>query len=162
VPPAGTLAFTFDPQRFPLLPRTVGATLSVTLNWQASDAPWDTALDALGAGPLLVAGGRVVTNPVREGFNTAASIWRPTRQVGFGVMAGRPVIAFLEYGTPDDFAAALAAAGVQVAMRLDSGSSATAYLTGGYGDLGGYLNTVWSRAVPNAIVFVPRSTDARK
>nr|WP_240741669.1 phosphodiester glycosidase family protein [Deinococcus sp. KSM4-11] len=162
VPPAGTLAFSFDPLRFPQLPHTAGDALTVTLNWQASDAPWNTALDALGAGPLLVAGGRVVLDAAREGFNTAASIWRPTRQVGFGVMGGRPVIAFLEYGTPDDFASALAAAGVQVAVRLDSGSSATAYLTGGYGGLGGYLNTVWSRAVPNAIVFVPRTPNAIK
>lgn len=156
VPAAGVLAFTFDPLRFPQLPRAAAEPLTVTLNWQASDAPWDTAVDALGAGPLLVAGGRVVLDPAREGFNTAASIWRPTRQVGFGMHGTRPVIAFLEHGSPEAFASALAAAGVQVAMRLDSGSSATAYLAGGYGELGGYLNTVWSRPVPNAIVFVPR------
>lgn len=160
IPAAGVLAFTFDPLRFPQLPRAAGEPLNVTLNWQASDAPWNTAVDALGAGPLLVAGGRVVLDPVREGFNTAASIWRPTRQVGFGMHGSRPVIAFLEHGSPEDFASALAAAGVQVAVRLDSGSSATAYLAGGYGDLGGYLNTVWSRPVPNAIVFVPRDAAA--
>ena len=44
----------------------------------------------------------------------------------------------------------------------DSGSSASAYLTGGYGNLGGYLNTVWGRPVPNAIVFVPKLTGAVK
>ncbi|GHF56210.1 hypothetical protein GCM10017781_35650 [Deinococcus metalli] len=162
VPPAGTLAFTFDPQHFPQLPHAADDPLTVTLNWQASDAPWTTVVDALGAGPLLVSGGRVVLDPAREGFNTAASIWRPTRQVGIGMMGGQPVIAFLEYGSPEAFATALAGAGVQVAMRLDSGSSATAYLTGGYGGLGGYLNTVWSRAVPNAIVFVPRDVNATR
>ncbi|UBV43985.1 hypothetical protein LAJ19_03920 [Deinococcus taeanensis] len=160
-PPEGTLAFTFDPARFPQLPRAAGAPLGVALNWRA-DSIWDTAVDALSAGPLLVQGGRVVLDAQREGFNTAGSIWRATRQVAFGVLGGQPTIAFLEHGSPDAFAAALARAGVQDAVRLDSGSSATAFVTGGYGNLGGYLNTVWSRPVPNAIVLVPRSQTARK
>ncbi|MVN87447.1 hypothetical protein GO986_11775 [Deinococcus sp. HMF7620] len=162
VPPEGTLAFTFDPARFPQLPRTAGAPLTVGLNWRAADAPWETALDALSAGPLLVQGGRVAINAQREGFNTAANIWRPTRQVALGTLGAQPTIAYFEHGTPEAFAAALAAAGVRDAVRLDSGSSATAYLTGGYASLGGYLNTVWSRTVPNAVVFVPRAPDARK
>lgn len=154
-PPAGTLSFTFDPARYPQLPRSAGAPLTVSLNWRA-DAPWDGAVDALSAGPLLVQGGRVVLDPVREGFNTSASIWRPTRQVAFGTLGGQPTIAYLEHGSPETFAAALAGAGLRDAVRLDSGSSATAYVTGGYADLGGYLNTVWSRSVPNALVLVPR------
>lgn len=162
VPPAGALAFTFDPNRFPQLPRTAGERLSVTLNWQGDGAPWERVQDALAAGPLLVQGGRVVLNPARELFDTSASIWRPTRQVAFGVLGGQPTIAYLEHGTPETFAAALAAAGVQDAVRLDSGSSATAFVLGGYGGLGGYLNTVWSRPVPNAIVFVPKELGARK
>ena len=155
-PPAGTLAFTFDPARFPQLPRTAGAPLSTALNWRA-DGGWDAATDALSAGPLLVQGGRVALDPAREGFNTAASIWRPTLQVAFGTLAGQPTIAFLTHGSPEAFAAALARAGVRDAVRLDSGSSATAFVTGGYANLGGYLNTVWSRPVPNAIVLVPRA-----
>lgn len=162
VPPRGTLAFTFDPERFPQLPRNAGAPLNVTLNWQAHDAPWQTASDALSAGPLLVQGGKVVLDPAREGFNTSTNIWRPTRQVALGTLSGQPTIAFFEYGTPEAFAAALAGAGVRDAVRLDSGSSATAYVTGGYAGLGGYLNTVWSRPVPNAIVFVPKTTTAKK
>ncbi|GAA5534536.1 phosphodiester glycosidase family protein [Deinococcus aluminii] len=162
VPPAGTLAVTFDPARFPQLPRTAGQPLTASLNWQAQDAPWETALDALSAGPLLVQGGRVALNPGREVFDTSANIWRPTRQVAFGVLGGQPTIAYLENGTPEAFAAALAAAGVRDAVRLDSGSSATAYVTAGYANLGGYLNTVWSRPVPNAIVLVPKGQNARK
>ncbi|WP_425557130.1 phosphodiester glycosidase family protein [Deinococcus carri] len=157
VPPAGTLALTFDPDRFSGLPSAAGQPLTVTLNWQAQDAPWDTAQDALSAGPLLVQGGQVALNPAREAFNTATNIWRPTRQVAFGVLGGQPTIAYLEHGTPEAFAAALAAAGVRDAVRLDSGSSATAYVTGGFAGLGGYLNTVWSRPVPNAIVLVPKA-----
>ncbi|MBZ9714357.1 phosphodiester glycosidase family protein [Deinococcus multiflagellatus] len=162
VPPAGTLAFTFDPARFPQLPQAAGAPLTVSLNWRAADAPWDSAQDALSAGPLLVQGGRVALNPAREGFNTAANIWRPTRQVALGTLGGQPTVAYFEHGTPEAFAAALAAAGVRDAVRLDSGSSSSAYLVGGYAGLGGYLNTVWSRPVPNAVVFVPRSASARK
>jgi hypothetical protein len=161
-PPAGILALTFDPARFPALPRTLGSPLIAALNWQAQDAPWDTAQDALSAGPLLVQGGRVAINAARERFDTGGNVWRSTRQVAFGVLEGQPTIAYLELGTPEAFAAALAAAGVRDAVRLDSGSSATAYLTGGYAGLGGYLNTVWSRPVPNAIVFVPKVTGARK
>lgn len=162
VPPAGTLALTFDPARFPGLPRAAGQPLRAALNWQAQDAPWESAQDALSAGPLLVQGGRVVINPTREVFDTGTNIWRPTRQVAFGVLEGQPTIAYLEQGTPEAFAAALAAAGVRDAVRLDSGSSATAYVVGGYAGLGGYLNTVWSRPVPNAIVFVPKGVGARK
>lgn len=162
VPPRGTLALTFDPARFPALPRTPGARLTVSVNWQATDAPWERAQDALAAGPLLLQGGRVVLDPKREAFDTGASIWRATRQVAFGVLEGQPTVAYLEHGTPEAFAAALAGAGVRDAVRLDSGSSATAYLTGGYAGLGAYLNTVWSRPVPNAIVFVPKVTGARK
>ncbi|WP_456318843.1 phosphodiester glycosidase family protein [Deinococcus rhizophilus] len=158
VPPRGVLALTFDPARFSALPRTPGARLTVSVNWQATDAPWDRAQDALAAGPLLVRGGRVVLDPGREAFDTGASIWRATRQVAFGVLGDQPTVAYLEHGTPEAFAAALVGAGVQDAVRLDSGSSATAYLTGGYAGLGGYLNTVWSRPVPNAIVFVPKVT----
>ncbi|MCP2012933.1 hypothetical protein L1280_000061 [Deinococcus sp. HSC-46F16] len=161
-PPRGVLALTFDPARFPALPRTPGARLTVSVNWQATDAPWERAQDALAAGPLLVREGRVVLDPKREAFDTGASIWRATRQVAFGVLEGQPTVAYLEHGTPEAFAAALAGAGVRDAVRLDSGSSATAYLTGGYAGLGGYLNTVWSRPVPNAIVFVPKVTGARK
>jgi len=45
---------------------------------------------------------------------------------------------------------------------MDSGSSATAYVQGGYAGLGAYLNTIWSQPVPNAIVFVPRGVAGRK
>ncbi|MDB5044079.1 MAG: hypothetical protein JWQ08_129, partial [Deinococcus sp.] len=159
-PTAGTLALTFDPARFPQLPRTSGQPLNTTLSWRADDAPWNTALDALSAGPLLVQGGQVALNPAREMFDTGTNLWRATRQVALGVLGGQPTIAYFEHGTPETFAAALAAAGVRDAVRLDSGSSATAYLTGGYANLGAYLNTVWSRPVPNAIVFVPRTAPA--
>nr|WP_157451201.1 phosphodiester glycosidase family protein [Deinococcus puniceus] len=156
-PPAGTLSVTFDPARFPQLPRTAGQPLNAALSWRADDAPWNTALDALSAGPLLVQGGQVALNPAREMFDTGTNLWRATRQVALGVMGGQATIAYFEHGTPEAFAAALAGAGVRDAVRLDSGSSATAYLTGGYANLGAYLNTVWSRPVPNAIVFVPRT-----
>ncbi len=161
VPPAGTLAVTFDPARFPQLPRTAGQPLNTALAWNAADAPWDTVQDALSAGPLLVSGGRVALNPAREKFDTLAGIWRPTRQVAVGTLDGKPTLAYFEYGTPEAFAAALAAAGVRDAVRMDSGSSASVYTTSGFANLGGYLNTVWSQRVPNAIVFVPRTPTAR-
>ncbi|CAM3074513.1 phosphodiester glycosidase family protein [Deinococcus radiodurans] len=162
VPPAGTLTLTFDPARFAQLPRQAGEPLDVGLDWRTDDAPWPQTRDALSAGPLLVQAGRPVTDPRREGFDTGASIWRPTRQVALGLWRGQPTIAYLEHGTPEAFAAALVQAGLSDALRLDSGSSATAYSTSGYGDLGGYLNTVWSRPVPNAIVFVPKVTGAAR
>lgn len=148
VPAAGTLTVTYNADKYPQLPRTPGAALGAALTWQAP--AWTGTREALSAGPVLVAGGRVALNPQAEGFNTNASIWRATRQVAFAVYGGQPTIAYLESGTPDAFARALAAAGVTDAVRLDSGSSATVFVAGGY------LNTVWSRPVPNAIVLVPR------
>ena len=162
VPPVGTLTLTFDPDRFAQLPRQAGEALEVSLDWRSDDAPWPLTRDALSAGPLLVQGGRVALNPARENFNTSASIWRATKQVAVGTFQGQPTIAFFEYGTPEAFAAALAGVGVRDAVRMDSGSSAGAYLTTGYGTLGGYLNGIWSQNVPNAIVFVPKGTLVRK
>ncbi len=148
VPTPGEIALTFNPAQFPQLPQVAGAPLTLSLNWALPG--WDGVQEALAAGPLLVDGGQYALDPVREGFNTGASIWRATRQVAFAVYAGQPTIAYFRNGTPEAFARALLSVGVSRAMRLDSGSSATVYVAGGY------LNTVWSRAVPNAIVFVPR------
>lgn len=156
-PPAGQLTLTFDPAKFPQLPRGAGQALNAALTWRADDAPWNSAWEALSAGPLLVSGGKVALNPTREKFDTDAGIWRATRQVALGTFGGKPTIAYFDYGTPESFAAALAGAGVRDAVRMDSGSSATVYMTGGYANLGGYLNTVWSQNVPNAIVFVPKA-----
>lgn len=157
IPPKGTLALTFDAARFPKLLLGVGEPLTAELAWRGESA-WTGVPEALSAGPLLVQGGRVALNPGREGFKTSASIWRATRQVAVGVLGGKPTLAYFEYGTPEAFAAALAAAGVSDAVRMDSGSSASAYLTAGFGDLGGYLNTVWSQKVPNAVVIVSKAT----
>lgn len=154
VAPAGTMSLTFDAGRFPQLPRTVGERLSLRLDYQL--AGWNNVREGLAAGPLLLQGGKVVLNPTREAFNVYTNIWRPTRQVAFALYQGRPTFAFLESGTPESFAAALARAGVSDALRLDSGSSATVFVAGGYLGNGGYLNTVWSRPVPNALVMVPK------
>lgn len=153
---SGALYLTFDPARFPALPRTAGAPLGLRLEWNAGDAPWPSAQDALSAGPLLLRGGRGVLNPQREGFDTAGSIWRPTHQTAFGLLGGWPTFAYLERGTPEQLLAALRAAGLSDAVRMDSGGSSAVYLTGGYADLGGYLNPAWSRDIPNAVVMVPR------
>ena len=154
VPATGDFTVTFDPARYPGLALPSGSQLSYSLNWQTPG--WDGIQQALAAGPLLVSGGRLVLDPAREGFDTSGSIWRATRQVAFITVGDRTGVAFLDNGTPGDFARALVGAGVSSAMRLDSGSSATVYVTGGYLNAGGYLNTVWSRPVPNALVFVPR------
>ena len=161
VPPAGTLSLTFDPARFPDLPRQAGAPLTVTLDWRGETPGWGVAREALSAGPLLVRAGQVVIDPGRERFDTGAGVWRPTRQVALGLLGGQPTLAYFEYGTPENFAAALAKLGFSDALRLDSGSSATAYVEGGYAGLGGYLNSVWSRPVPNAVVFVPKSASVQ-
>ncbi|MBB6098743.1 hypothetical protein HNR42_002178 [Deinobacterium chartae] len=154
-PPRGAVTLTFDPARFPQLPLEVGASLALTLDWAAEG--WDGIQEALAAGPRLVAGGQYAVNPVAEGFDTRTNVWRPTRQVAFGTMPdGDYVIAYLEWGTPEDFARALQKVGVRDALRLDSGTSAAVYVGGGY------FNRVWSRAVPNAIVVLPRKLAASR
>ncbi|AWN24432.1 hypothetical protein DKM44_02910 [Deinococcus irradiatisoli] len=153
VPAAGLISVTFDPSRFPQLPRTVGAPLQASLNYQVPE--WQQVREGLSAGPMLLQGGEIVLNPEREAFNVLTGVWRPTRQVAFAIYKGQPTLAFLEFGTPETFARALHNVGVQDALRLDSGSSATVFVSGGYLGTGGYLNSVWSRPVPNAIVLVP-------
>jgi len=153
VPAADLISLTFDPARFPQLPRTPGSALQAVLNYQSAD--WQNVREGLSAGPMLLQGGQIVLDPAREAFNVLTGVWRPTRQVAFAIYKGQPTLAFLEFGTPETFARALHSAGVQDALRLDSGSSATVFVSGGYLGTGGYLNTVWSRPVPNAIVLVP-------
>lgn len=150
---AGEIAVTFDPARYPALPRSAGQPLQLALNWAAPG--WEAVQQALAAGPLLVDNGRYALDPLREGFDTATSVWRPTRQVAFAILDGRPTIAYFDNGVPEEFARALVQAGATRALRLDSGSSATVYVAGGY------FNTVWSRPVPNAIVFVPKTPIAK-
>lgn len=150
---AGAVTVSFDPKVWPALDLPVGARVRPSLTW--TEAPWSSASDVLAAGPLLLANGVVALDPVREGFDTRADIWRPTRQAGLGTdAAGRLTVAMLELGTPETFAAALQEAGLRDAVRLDSGTSAAVYLSGGM------LAGNWGRTVPNAIVVVPR-TEAR-
>ena len=149
VPAPGEITLTFNPAQFPQLPRQAGAPLTLSLNWSAPG--WSGVEEALAAGPLLIDHGQYALDPAREGFDTRAGVWRATRQVAFAIYAGQPTIAYFQNGTPEEFARALLSVGASSAMRLDSGSSATVYVAGGY------LNTVWSRSVPNAIVFVPRT-----
>ena len=156
VPGADLISLTFDPVRLPQLPRTPGSALQAVLNYQSAE--WQNIREGLSAGPMLIQAGEIVLNPEREAFNVLTGVWRPTRQVAFAVYKGQPTLAFLEFGTPETFARALHSAGVQDALRLDSGSSATVFVSGGYLGTGGYLNTVWSRPVPNAIVLVPVGT----
>ena len=160
IPAQGLISLTFDPVRYPQLPRTPGSELQAALNYQLPD--WQGIREGLSAGPMLIQGGQIVLDPQREAFNVLTSVWRPTRQVAYAVYRGQPTLAFLDYGTPDTFARALKSAGVQDALRLDSGSSATVFVSGGYLGTGGYLNSVWSRPVPNAIVLVPTDAAALK
>lgn len=153
---AGQFYLTFDPVRFPALPRAAGAALAVRLDWNASETNWPATADALSAGPLLIRSGIAVMDPQREGFNTSGSIWRSTHQTAFGLLGGWPTFAYLEQGTPEELLSALKAAGFSDAVRMDSGGSSAVYVTGGYADLGGYLNPVAGRNIPNAVVMVPR------
>ncbi|AZI42993.1 hypothetical protein EHF33_09775 [Deinococcus psychrotolerans] len=158
VPAAGRISLSFDPARFPQLPTAEGSSIQATLNYQSQE--WQGVRDGLSAGPMLLQGGEIVLNPEREAFNVLTGVWRPTRQVAFAIYKGQPTLAFLEFGTPETFARALHNVGVTDALRLDSGSSATVFVSGGYLGTGGYLNTVWSRPVPNAIVLVPTNNTA--
>jgi hypothetical protein len=148
-PAPGEVTVSFKPERFPQLPLSSGESLTLGLEWFSQD--WQEVQDALSAGPMLLQGGQYVLSPAQEGFNTAGSIWRRTRQVAFGTFAdGRLVIAYHEWATPEEFAYGLLKSGLQTAMRLDSGSSASVFVQGHY------LNHGGKRKVPNAIVLVPR------
>ncbi|GEM46994.1 hypothetical protein DC3_26290 [Deinococcus cellulosilyticus NBRC 106333 = KACC 11606] len=151
----GELTITFQPEKYPFLPTVVGAPVGVSVAW--ADDSWTTARDVLAAGPMLVREGQYAVNAAQEDFDVKTSVWRPTRQVAFGTTsAGDYVFAYLKWGTPEDFARALLKAGLKEAMRLDSGTSATVFVSGGF------LNRTWSRPVPNAILMVPRLTTAQK
>jgi Phosphodiester glycosidase len=150
IPEPGELTITYSPEAQPTLEKIEFGT-GATVNLQWSDPSWTDVQHAIAAGPKLISNGQYVVNPQLEGFDPSKEIWRSTRQVGFGLDAqGRYVIALLEQGTPEEFAKALIAVGMREAMRFDSGSSASVYVSGGM--VGGK----WGRTVPNALVFVAR------
>ncbi|MFN8509542.1 MAG: phosphodiester glycosidase family protein [Deinococcaceae bacterium] len=151
VPGANVWTLTYSRKRFPKLPEKVGQSIDLSLHWYSED--WQDTKEALAAGPMLIRDGQYVLNPKQEGFNTQGSIWRRTRQVAFGISQdGRYVIAYLEWGTPEEFARALLKTNIHTALRLDSGSSASVFAAGKY------LNHGNRRKVPNAIVMVPKKT----
>jgi Phosphodiester glycosidase len=150
IPDPGQLTVTYQAQSQPGL-NPVGFGQAVNLSLQWSDPSWNDVQHAVAAGPKLITNGQYVVNPQVEGFDITREIWRSTRQVAFGLDAqGRYVIALLEEATPEEFARALLMAGVREAMRFDSGSSASVYVSGGM------IGAKWGRPVPNALVFVAK------
>jgi hypothetical protein len=150
VPARGQFTLSFEPAAWPALDVAPGAPVSASLAW--SDATWGSSTGAVAAGPELLRDGLYVVDAAREGFDPLGSIWRPTRQAALATdWQGRPVVAFLDTGTPETLARALALAGLRSAVRMDSGTSAAVYVAGGM------LNGLWGRPVPNAVVFVPRA-----
>jgi Phosphodiester glycosidase len=149
IPTLGQITFSLNPQAFPGFAANVNDSLTISTAW--SDPLFASAQDILAAGPKLVTNSLYAVNASSEGFDTTKEIWRKTKQVAIGTdQQNNWVVAFLESGTPEEFARALVTAGLKEAMRLDSGGSAQVFLAGGM------LPNSASRAVPNAIVFVPR------
>jgi Phosphodiester glycosidase len=149
IPTLGQITFSFNPLAIPGFIANVNDTLTITTSW--SDPLFSSAQDILAAGPKLVTNSLYAVNAMLEGFDPTKEIWRKTKQVAIGLdQQNNWVVAFLESGTPEEFANALVAAKLKEAMRLDSGGSAQVFLAGGM------LPSSASRAVPNAIVFVPR------
>ncbi len=148
-PALGQITFSLNPLAFPGFTANLNDTLTISTTW--SDPVFASAQNILAAGPKLVTNSLYAINASSEGFDTSKEIWRKTKQVAIGIdQQNNWVVAFLESGTPEEFARALVAAGLKEAMRLDSGGSAQVFLAGGM------LPNSASRAVPNAIVFVAR------
>jgi Phosphodiester glycosidase len=149
IPALGQITFSLNLLAFPGFTANVNDSLIISTTW--SDPLFASAQDILAAGPKLVTSGLYAVNALNEGFDTGKEIWRKTKQVAIGIdQQNNWVVAYLESGTPEEFARALIVAGLKEAMRLDSGGSAQVFLAGGM------LPNSASRAVPNAIVFVPR------
>jgi Phosphodiester glycosidase len=148
-PTLGQVTFSLNPLAFPGFTASVNDSLTISTTW--SDPLFANAQNILAAGPKLVTNSLYAVNPTLEGFDPTKEIWRKTKQVAIGLdQQNNWVVAFLESGTPEEFARALVTAGLKEAMRLDSGGSAQVFLAGGM------LPNSASRAVPNAIVFVTK------
>ncbi len=148
-PKKGQFTVSFNPKTNPNLERNAGDSALIQLTW--NDPAWQNIDSALAAGPRLIANGEFAVNPLAEGFDPNSDLWRPTRQVGFGIdNQNKYVIAMLEFGSPEDFAKVLMSQGLQNAVRLDSGTSAQMVLAGGA--VAGRIG----RTIPNALVFKPR------
>ena len=150
VAPSGALTLTFQPKLAPALDLPVGAGIALSSAWadRRSGGDWSSVASALAAGPTLVRDGVYAVNAASESFDTKGGVWRPTRQAALGLDAqGWLALAWLEHGSPEDFARALLARHWRQAMRLDSGSSVAIV------EDGSLVTPPGSRPVANAIVW---------
>jgi hypothetical protein len=109
---------------------------------------WSGVVSALGAGPLLVSGGRVVANPQAEGFTDPNITSRSMTRSFVGVTPdNRLVLGVIPNVTIQQAADILASLGLQEAMNLDDAASSGLWYQGQY---------LWqpSRNLSNALVVV--------
>jgi len=122
---------------------------------------WPELLHAVGGGPLLVSGGRVILDPGREGFRADVTAGRHAR-TAIGLKAdGRVVLIAAEGGrggrgpglTLTELANLMLQLGCKAAMNLDGGGSTTLVVQG---EVVNACADGFPRAVSNALVVIPR------
>jgi len=147
--PEGGLAIAYDPSLRTLA--LVNPGQRVTLTSRLAPPRLAQSAWAVEAGPLLVQDGVMAFTPELEGFARGVRILdQPTQQAGLGVMPdGRVLFVVADAMIAEELARLFLDLGVDRALRLDSGSSATLVADGRT------VNRVVSRRVESAILAFP-------
>ncbi|MBA4292679.1 copper amine oxidase [bacterium] len=129
---------------------SVGARVTREVNLDGSPTTfWKKAVTAVGAGPTLVRGGKVVVNAQSEGFNDPKILTGSGARSMIGVKANGHIVLAISSGTMSQIAKEMVNLGCVDAMNLDGGASSGLYASGKY------LRTA-GRELTNSLVFVPR------
>lgn len=149
--PAGSFAIVFNSASAFLVDRFP---IGETVDWEyriktkyTSAEEWNDVVTAVGAGPLLVANGKIVANPAEEGFHEAKILSQATPRSFIGwTKDGRIVMGNFASATVAQAAQGCSQLGLDYAMCLDGGGSVGLYYQG--------VTYSKGRDVNNALVFV--------
>lgn len=129
---------------------SVGARVTREVNLEGAPATfWESVVTAVGAGPTLVRGGKVVVDAQSEGFSDPKILTGSGARSMIGVKANGHVVLAVSSGTMSQIAKEMVTLGCIEAMNLDGGASSGLYASGRY------LRTP-GRELTNSLVFVPR------
>jgi hypothetical protein len=129
---------------------SVGARVTREVNLDGSPTTfWKNVVTAVGAGPTLVRGGKVVVDAQSEGFSDPKILTGSGARSMIGIKANGHIVLAVSSGTMSQIAKEMVTLGCVEAMNLDGGASSGLYASGRY------LRTP-GRELTNSLIFVPR------
>lgn len=121
----------------------------ITIKNNAGRDFWSTLYEGLGAGPLLVRGGKIVLDPLSEGFSSPKITSLSCARSAIGLTDDRSLLMVTTSGTMRQLAEIMLSLGCTTAMNLDGGASSSLWCRGKY-------ITPPGREISNALLVVDK------